>query len=231
MHNILKNCYKISFFAHIIQELLLKKAKRHNIIKIQKMEGKGLMKKDSGMGIIQLMILIIIIIMLVAGSIYFARLKYNEAKIETIKTNMLLIEWKVKDFIDIATVNKSEDKTVGIKIADMQENEIIQEFLNKGIISNEEYEKYYVLTDEYLEKLKSEITNEEGSYYLVNIENYEMIITQGVEFKKDKTLYKLSDIENEQAKNNKQTENNEKVENNKTEEAKIEEKETDEATE
>ena len=76
----------------------------------------------------------------------------------------------------------------------MKEEPLIKEFLNQNIISEEEYEKYYVLTDADLEKLGLEISNYENSFFLINYDNYEIITTKGCKYEKGETLYKLSDI-------------------------------------
>ena len=126
----------------------------------------------------------------------FSRMKYNQARIETIKTDMLQIQWKLKDYMDKQTIKGEEKKYLGEKVSQMQEDEGIKEFINKGILSSEEYDKYYVLKDEDLAEATSEITNYQNSYFLVNYENYEIILTSGFEYMKGKTLYKLSDFQN-----------------------------------
>ena len=67
--------------------------------------------------------------------------------------------------------------------------------IEKNIITSEECEKYYVLKDENLQELSLEITNEEQSYYIVNYDTLEIIITKGCEYEEGKTLYKYSEIE------------------------------------
>lgn len=154
------------------------------------------MRSNKGMGLILLIIIIAIILSIIAVSIYFIKLKYNEARVETIKTDMLQVQWKVKKYMDDQTVNGEEKQYLGTKIIDMQEDTLVQDFISKNIISEEEYEKYYVLKDEELAQATLEITNYEGSYYLINYETYEVIITQGCEYPDGEILYKLTDIEN-----------------------------------
>lgn len=154
------------------------------------------MKDNKGMGTIKLIIFVVIIGLIVAMGVYFSRMKYNQARIETIKTDMLQIQWKLKDYMDKQTIKGEEKKYLGEKVSQMQEDEGIKEFINKGILSREEYDKYYVLKDEDLAKATSEITNYQNSYFLVNYENYEIILTSGFEYMKGKTLYKLSDFQN-----------------------------------
>ncbi len=159
------------------------------------------MKDNKGMGTIKLIIFVVIIGLIVAMGVYFSRMKYNQARIETIKTDMLQIQWKLKDYMDKQTIKGEEKKYLGEKVSQMQEDEGIKEFINKGILSSEEYDKYYVLKDEDLAEATSEITNYQNSYFLVNYENYEIILTSGFEYMKGKTLYKLSDFQNVADKN------------------------------
>lgn len=154
------------------------------------------MKDNKGMGTIKLIIFVVIIGLIVAMGVYFSRMKYNQARIETIKTDMLQIQWKLKDYMDKQTIKGEEKKYLGEKVSQMQEDEGIKEFINKGILSSEEYDKYYVLKDEDLAEATSEITNYQNSYFLVNYENYEIILTSGFKYMKGKTLYKLSDFQN-----------------------------------
>ena len=58
------------------------------------------MKSNRGMGMIQLIISIIVIAIIAALGVYFLRMKYEQAKVQTAKTDMLLVEWKAKDAIE-----------------------------------------------------------------------------------------------------------------------------------
>ena len=51
--------------------------------------------------------------------------------------------------------------------------------------------------------------NYEGSYFLVNYDNYEIIITKGFQYNKDEMLYKLSEVEKktESGEENKENQN------------------------
>ena len=153
------------------------------------------MKDNKAMGYIPAIIIIIIVAFLVAGSVYFVRVKYNEARIETLKTNMLLIQWKAREYVNKKKANKEEIEYIGTKVSDMKEDVVISNVLSKNIISEEEYDKYYVLSDENLEALTSEISNEAGEYYIINYDTYEIIFTKGCTHVEGETLYKLSDIQ------------------------------------
>ena len=68
------------------------------------------MKNNKGMGMIQLIISIIIIALIVALGVYYVRMKYNQAKVQTTKTDMLWWEWRAKYVREKQRV-KCEEKT------------------------------------------------------------------------------------------------------------------------
>ena len=87
------------------------------------------MKNNKGMGIISLICIVIVIAIIAGTAVYFVRLKYNEARIETIKTDMLLVEWKLKSYVDSQTADKVENiNYLGKKLQDMQNDEIVKNF-------------------------------------------------------------------------------------------------------
>lgn len=161
------------------------------------------MKNNRGIGIISLLIIIVISVIILGIGVNFGLQKYKEAQIKTLNTDMLLVEWKLKAYIDD---QKAEGKTeityLGTKVSELKENVLIKDFLSKNIIPENEYDKYYVLNDEDMKNAGLEITNYEDSYYLINYETYEVIITKGCKMLSGNVLYKLSDIEkNEQEEN------------------------------
>ena len=85
--------------------------------------------------------------------------------------------------------NKEEEKKE--EKEELIEDATITEFCKLNIIPKEEYQDYYVLTDENLEQLKLNVKNEENSYYLINYKTNEVIITKGQNGK-----YKISEMKN-----------------------------------
>lgn len=152
------------------------------------------MKSNKGIGIIKLIIMILFIALIVATAVYFIRIKYYEARVETIKTDMLQVQWKVKDYIDKQVVKGEEKKYLGTKLNELKDDIVLKDFINKNILSEEDYDKYYVLKDENLALAGLEITNYEDSYFLINYETYEIIVTKGCKYSKTEISYKLSDI-------------------------------------
>lgn len=153
------------------------------------------MKSQKGMGLIQLVIFVVIIIFIVSMIVYFIRLQYNKVQIDTVKTDMLQVQWKIKDYIDTQTVNSDEITYLGTKLSENLQDAILSNLINSKVIPESEYDKYYVLKDSDLSAAGLGITNYIESYFLVNYDNYEIIISKGCEISDDETLYKLSDIE------------------------------------
>lgn len=154
------------------------------------------MKSSNGMGIIKLIIMVLFILAIIVTGMYFLRKQYHEVRIETIKTDMLQVQWRIKDYIDKQVVKGEEKKYLGTKLTEMKEDNVLKTFFNGNILSEEEYDKYYALKDEDLAAAGLEITNYLGSYFIINYETYEVIVSSGCKYFKDEILYKLSDIIN-----------------------------------
>ena len=58
------------------------------------------MKNNRGIGIISLLIIIVISVIILGIGVNFGLQKYKEAQIKTLNTDMLLVEWKLKAYID-----------------------------------------------------------------------------------------------------------------------------------
>lgn len=153
------------------------------------------MKSENGMGMIKLFFTIVIIVMAVAGIMYYLQTKYTDVKIETISTDMLQIQWKVKAYIDNQTANGEEISYLGTKVSEMQDDALITEFLSQNILTDEEKDKFYVLSNDDLAGTGIEIMNYEGSYFLVNYDTYEIVVTVGCKYSEEEVLYRLSEIE------------------------------------
>lgn len=152
------------------------------------------MKRNTGMGMIKLILMLLFIILIVATTVYLVRMQYNKVKIETIKTDLLQVQWKIKDYIDKQTVQGEEKQYLGTKLSEMIDDPILQDFFSNKILSEAEYEKYYVLKDENLATAGLEITNYTDSYFIINYETYEVIVSKGCKYSEKEILYKLSDI-------------------------------------
>lgn len=154
------------------------------------------MKKKTLIGYIKMLILTILIIACILIGIHLVKVQYDKAKIKTIKTNMSLVELKASEYINKQKADgKEEISYVGTKLSETTEKDLVKGLTEKGIITDEELEKYYIISDEDLIKLNAKFSNEEKSFYIYNYETGTVIISSGCEFEEGKILYKLEDIE------------------------------------
>ena len=85
---------------------------------------------------------------------------------------------------------------LGYKLNELPEGINIDGFKAKNIIKEEEYEKYYLLDAECLEKMDlKELVNKHPGYFIVNYETFEVVYTEGYTNKEGVLCYKISDLE------------------------------------
>ena len=153
---------------------------------------------DKGVTMISLVIVIIILIIIGGISISSGKVSVRRAKLEELRTNMLLIESKAKTMLEEVTFLIGPYETTDATYSTRKNN-------SRGEIYVKKYKMYkdsandnkYKLTDDTykiigLEDLSNK--NKYGEFYIIfNEENYEVEVynTKGFEGK-----YSLKDIEN-----------------------------------
>lgn len=143
-----------------------------------------------GITIISLIITIIILLILASVTVYMGDNVIKQAKLQTINTNMMLIQVKIKTIAEQAKFNKDTSNYKGTVISNVSNNKKIEELINNGIV--EDANKYYLLSKDDLDSMGLEkIDIEDG--YMVNYDTEEVIYVKG--FENDGiTYYKLSDM-------------------------------------
>lgn len=150
------------------------------------------MNLEKGMGIIAIIIAVLVIVGIAIFAYNFIVNTADEQKLEDIRANMLLIQGKCKILQETTKVNNNQDGLKGRKLSEMQEDNIVSEFLNKNIIDSSKLDKYYALSNEDLSAMELDIKNEEDSYYVVNYEENAVYITKGYNAKdSEEVFYKL----------------------------------------
>lgn len=139
--------------------------------------------------------IIICIIGIVIGTIYFIKNKYEEEELKTIKTDMLLIEGKIKIIAEKVRIKEKNATFIGKKINELEENDEIQSLEEKKVIDlNEKNNQYYILEKAHLEELGlSSIELKEG-FYIVDYNNSEVIYSKGIADEEGNVRYKLSEL-------------------------------------
>lgn len=143
---------------------------------------------------LKLVIIFILIIIIVIFALKYINKMIVEKESNDIKTNMLIIQGKIKLLKGEAEVNKNEDNYVGTKLSD-SDNQEIKQFMQSIGIEESKFESYYILSKEDFEKMaiSEEVKNIEDNIYIVNYNDAEVIYTNGI-LVNDVIKYKLSDI-------------------------------------
>ena len=145
-------------------------------------------KNEKGITIVALVIIIIILIILAGVSITLGGDVIKSAKLQSINTNMLLIQAKAKVIFEESNFNKDETLLKGTKVSQITENQEVLKLISESII--EDVENSYVLSQEDLDEIGLyNIDIEDG--YIVNYQTEEIIYVKGFKLK-DTTYYKLS---------------------------------------
>lgn len=147
---------------------------------------------QKGITIIALVITIIVLIIITSVTVYSGSSVIKQAKLQTINTNMMLIQAKTKTLAEQAKFNNDTSNYKGVIVSNISGNDYIDKLVNDGVI--EDTDNSYLLSTEDLQDLGLEkIDIEEG--YIVNYDTEEVIYVKGFE-NDGTTYYKLSDLKN-----------------------------------
>ena len=147
---------------------------------------------EKGVTLIALVITIIIMSILAITTITTGDL-IGKAKFQSIASNMLLIQAKVRIINERFSFNEDPSIYVGKKLKDQTDKSIIA---NGALTSTElDNENLYVYDRDTLDSIGLEGINlPNDTIYIVNYENCDIIWPSGVENENGEKLYKLSEI-------------------------------------
>ncbi len=167
------------------------------------------MKYETGKGSIKLIIAIAVIIAVVIFGVNYAMKLIKKENVKNVQADILLVQAKVKIVKGNYSVNKEENPLRGYQLTQLPEDVNISAFLEKNIISQEEYEKYYLIDSTALEQMElQELINKYPGYFIVNYDNYEVIYTEGYENENGIWCYKITDLyKKPEQKNEENTQN------------------------
>ena len=157
------------------------------------------MRSENGLSFIGTIILVIIIAVITFGVVYFVRIQADKEQAEDIKTNMLLVQAKVKKLSGDYILEEKEEVLVGTKLSEMQEEQPIKDFLEKELFDiDEKDKKYYVLNQQNLNDMGlNNVVLEENAYYIVEYTSSEVYYTNGYLDENGNLHYSVSDTETE----------------------------------
>ena len=145
-------------------------------------------KNSKGITLIALVITVIVLLIIATISINYGMEIAQKSNIESIKTNMLLIEAKSKLYAEEYNFSGDANSLYGT-VASSVTDETVQNFIS-GVGSS--YASYYYLSLQDLSEMGLSINK---GYYLVNydINNFEVVYVTGVELEGN-VYYTLTDI-------------------------------------
>lgn len=144
---------------------------------------------------IKTLFIIVMIVAIIAGIIYFMKNGYDDEQFETVKTNMLLIEGKTKVVAEKVRIQEKDASYVGKKIEEMTDNIEIKDLQEKEIIDlGSEENNYYVLEKENLEQLGLTTIELNEGFYIVEYNSNEIIYSKGAKDSNGNIVYKLSEF-------------------------------------
>ncbi len=154
------------------------------------------MKSQKGLTLVGTIFFVLIIAFIVFGVVYYVRMHTTKEELEDIKTDLLLVQAKVKKISSDYILEKKEEILIGTKITDIKDEPAIQEFLNQNSIDIEEKDKkYYAINQQNLDEMElPQVKLEEDAYYIGEYTDGEVYYTKGYELA-GSSYYDIDNIE------------------------------------
>ena len=154
------------------------------------------MKSQKGLTLAGTIFFVLIIAFIVFGVVYYVRMQTAKEELEDMKTDMLLVQAKVKKISSDYILESKDEVLIGTKLAEVKDEPAIQEFLNQNSIDAEEKgKKYYVINQQNLDEIGlSQVKLEENAYYIVEYTDGAVYYTKGYELAGN-NYYDINNIE------------------------------------
>lgn len=141
---------------------------------------------------------IIIVILLIAIALYYAVnivfKEYDESEIETIKTDMLLIQGKTEVIAQKVQIKEKGAEYIGTKIEEKQNEDKIQNLIQNEVIDIDSKDhNYYCLDSKDLEELGLNDIHVED-YFIVDYKQNDIISIEQIQKEDGSIIYKLSEM-------------------------------------
>lgn len=154
------------------------------------------MKREEGKSSIKLVLAIALIAVVVVLGIRYAKDFIQKENVKDLQADMLIVKTKVETLKGKYILNQEENPLRGYQLTQLPGNINITAFLEKNVITQEEYEKYYLLDSESLGQMElQDLVNKYSGYFIVNYDDFEVIFSEGYENENGLWCYKISDLE------------------------------------
>lgn len=152
------------------------------------------MKNEKGMGVITLILCVLLIIAVIVLFFHFTKRTVTDNGLETIKTNMLKIQSKIKMIDGSVKMNAEENSFKGTKVSELKDDPEIKHMIENGVFG-EEVDEYYRLGREELDEMGlNSIPLKENQYYFVHYGMKDVITNEDVKDKEGKVYHTLSEL-------------------------------------
>lgn len=157
------------------------------------------MKKEKGITLVMLIIVIIVLLIIAGISLSIGKDTIVKANLESVKTNMLLIQAKAKEYVENANfkIGKTTD-TATINSIKSQELKGNANATLPSEVTKENDEEAYSLSAENMQEMGLTNLQDKASDYIIlyNVNNVsvDVVYTRGFEYNKA-LYYRLSEME------------------------------------
>ena len=103
------------------------------------------MKQENGKGLIKLIFGVTIISIVIVLIVMYIKNSLEKEKVKDMQADLLLVQAKVEIAAGNYNMNKEAYPLKGVQLSVLPEDINIKEFKEKNVITQEEYEKYYLL--------------------------------------------------------------------------------------
>ena len=165
------------------------------------------MEKQKGITLISLTITIVVIMILAGITTYIGKDLIKETKLQDLKTNMLLIQAKAKEYVEEVSFQKAnitdaakieEIKTQNLKGHKLIENEEIKSIAeNLGKIDTTKIDEYYYLSEQDLVDMGIEkLSAKDYGYFIIryNIQDIKVEVINTNGYNGNYTLEELNNL-------------------------------------
>ena len=150
-----------------------------------------MLKENKGMSMIALIIIVLIIVVLAIFGVKIGSQMLSEEKLEDVKTNMLLIQGKIKTIAEKNEIKPEEELLAGIKIEKATNYEVEGYTIPEELKNKLEKEEYYIWGKKELEEkgLNTIEADNSQKFYIVDYVENEVFYSLGYE-----GIYDLSSL-------------------------------------
>ena len=154
------------------------------------------MKSQKGLTLAGTIFFVLIIAFIVFGVVYYVRMQATKEELEDMKTDLLLVQAKVKKISSDYILENKDEVLIGTKLTEVKEEPAIQEFLNQNSIDTEEKDKkYYVINQQNLNEMGlPQVKLKEDAYYIVEYTDGAVYYTKGYKLEGN-SYYDINNIE------------------------------------